>query len=98
MSTIRTPRPSRAERPAGGEPPLLVDPTILAIFGATGDLATRRLLPALYELAHDGALPHPPGLVGIARGEMTDGEFRAMAAAAVRRHLRCAPDDAVLTG
>src|SRR4051812_27426132 len=98
MSTIRTLRPGRAGRPAGGEPPLLVDPTILAIFAATGDLANRKLLPALYDLAHDGALPNRSGLVGIARSEMTDEEFRAMAAAAVQRHLRRAPDDAVLMG
>ena len=32
-------------------------PTTLVIFGATGDLARRKLLPALYNLAHDGALP-----------------------------------------
>src|SRR5690349_9934309 len=98
MSTIRTPPRSSAERPADGEAPLLVEPTSFAIFGATGDLASRKLLPALYDLAHDGALPNPFGLVGIARGEMTDEEFRAMAVAAVRRHARRAPGDAVLMG
>jgi glucose-6-phosphate 1-dehydrogenase len=36
---------------------LPVPPTVLAIFGATGDLAKRKLLPALYNLAHEGALP-----------------------------------------
>ena len=34
-----------------------VHPTTLTIFGATGDLAKRKLLPALYNLAHEGALP-----------------------------------------
>ena len=36
---------------------LPVPPTALVIFGATGDLAHRKLLPALYNLAHEGALP-----------------------------------------
>jgi glucose-6-phosphate 1-dehydrogenase len=36
---------------------LPVHPTALVIFGATGDLAHRKLLPALYNLAHEGALP-----------------------------------------
>ena len=36
---------------------LPVRPTALVIFGATGDLAHRKLLPALYNLAHEGALP-----------------------------------------
>jgi glucose-6-phosphate 1-dehydrogenase len=36
---------------------LPVHPTVLVVFGATGDLARRKLLPALYNLAHEGALP-----------------------------------------
>ena len=36
---------------------LPVRPTAITIFGATGDLAHRKLLPALYNLAHEGALP-----------------------------------------
>ena len=39
----------------------------LVIFGATGDLANRKLLPALYNLAHDGALPERFNLVGVSR-------------------------------
>jgi glucose-6-phosphate 1-dehydrogenase len=46
---------------------LPVDPTTLVIFGATGDLARRKLLPALYNLAHDGALPERFHLVGVSR-------------------------------
>ncbi|MGH2958165.1 MAG: hypothetical protein ACRDKE_01055, partial [Solirubrobacterales bacterium] len=34
-----------------------VDPTTMVIFGATGDLAHRKLLPAIYNLAHEGSLP-----------------------------------------
>jgi glucose-6-phosphate 1-dehydrogenase len=75
---------------------LPVHPTNLAIFGATGDLANRKLLPALYNLAHDGALPERFNLVGVSRSEMTDAEFREMATKAVRQFSRRAPDDAVL--
>ena len=58
---------------------LPVHPTALVIFGATGDLAQRKLLPALYNLAHEGALPERFALVGNARSEMTDEEFRQLA-------------------
>ena len=67
-----------------GENPLVaglerlpVRPTALVIFGATGDLAHRKLLPALYNLAHDGALPERFELVGVARRDQSDDEFRA---------------------
>jgi glucose-6-phosphate 1-dehydrogenase len=72
-------------------------PTVLAIFGATGDLSRRKLLPALYNLAHDGLLPERFGLVGISRSAMSDQEFRAFATDAVRKHSRRAPDPGVLT-
>ena len=75
---------------------LPVHPTNLAIFGATGDLANRKLLPALYNLAHDGALPERFNLVGISRSEMSDEEFREMAKTAVRQHSRRTPDEGVL--
>jgi glucose-6-phosphate 1-dehydrogenase len=75
---------------------LPVHPTALVIFGATGDLARRKLLPALYNLAHEGALPERFGLVGNARSEMTDEEFRAMAIASVREFSRRPPDEKVL--
>jgi glucose-6-phosphate 1-dehydrogenase len=87
-----------AENPlAAGLERLPVHPTILVIFGATGDLAQRKLLPALYNLAHDGALPERFHLVGVARTENTDDSFRDQAAEAIRRFSRRPPDDAVLT-
>jgi glucose-6-phosphate 1-dehydrogenase len=75
---------------------LPVHPTTLVIFGATGDLARRKLLPALYNLAHEGALPERFHLVGTSRGELSDEDFRAQAADAVRAHSRREPDPAVL--
>jgi glucose-6-phosphate 1-dehydrogenase len=71
-------------------------PTALTIFGATGDLARRKLLPALYNLAHEGALPERFAVLGVARGELTDEAFRAFAHAAIRRYSRRVPDEDVL--
>jgi glucose-6-phosphate 1-dehydrogenase len=75
---------------------LPVRPTALVIFGATGDLARRKLLPALYNLAHEGALPERFGLVGNARSEMDDDEFRQQAIQSVREFSRRPPDEKVL--
>jgi glucose-6-phosphate 1-dehydrogenase len=75
---------------------LPVHPTALVIFGVTGDLARRKLLPALYNLAHEGALPERFGLVGNARSTMTDDEFRQRAIESVREFSRRPPDDKVL--
>ena len=75
---------------------LPVHPTNLVIFGATGDLAKRKLLPAIYNLAHDGSLPERFNLVGVARSKMSDEQFREMAARAVREHSRRPPDEDVI--
>ena len=75
---------------------LPVHPTALVIFGATGDLARRKLLPAVYNLAHDGALPERFELIGSSRSEMSDLEFRTMMAEAVRAFSRRRPDRDVL--
>ena len=79
----------------GLEPPPL-HATSLVIFGATGDLARRKLLPAIYNLAHDGLLPTRFALVGIARSSMEDEEFRSLAADAVRQFSRRPPNEDVL--
>lgn len=52
------------------------DPCVLVIFGVTGDLAAKRLLPALYNLARDGQLPSHFACVGFARREKTNEQFR----------------------
>src|SRR5262245_10785497 len=54
-----------------------VDPCALAIFGASGDLTKRKLVPALHHLALAGLLPHQFGLVGLARADLTSDQFRA---------------------
>jgi glucose-6-phosphate 1-dehydrogenase len=53
------------------------EPVVFVLFGATGDLAKRLVLPALYRLASDGLLPRQWRLVGNGRGDVTDESFRA---------------------
>src|SRR3954451_943460 len=70
--------------------------TTLTIFGATGDLARRKLLPALYNLAHEGALPERFNLVGISRRDQSDDEFRDFAREAISQFSRREADEQVL--
>ena len=75
---------------------LPVHPTMLVIFGATGDLSNRKLLPAIYNLAHEGALPERFYLIGTSRSEMSHEEFRGRAREAITRYSRRRPDERVL--
>jgi glucose-6-phosphate 1-dehydrogenase len=96
MSTTDHPVDAENNPLTDGLERLPVHPTALVIFGATGDLAQRKLLPALYNLAHEGALPERFALVGNARSEMTDDAFRELAIASVRQFSRRSPDEKVL--
>lgn len=53
-----------------------VSPCTVVIFGATGDLTHRKLVPALYNLAIDGLLPANFSTIGVARRPLSDAEFR----------------------
>jgi glucose-6-phosphate 1-dehydrogenase len=64
------------------------DPCALVIFGASGDLTKRKLFPALYSLALRGLLPERFAVVGAARSEETDDEFRERMKAAVQEFGR----------
>ena len=75
---------------------LPIHPTTLVIFGATGDLAKRKLLPAIYNLAHEGALPERFNLVGVSRGDQTDEEFQKIARDSIEEFSRRPADDQVL--
>src|SRR3569623_116015 len=59
----------------------------LLLFGATGDLARRMLLPSLYALDADGLLPKPLRIIGTARTVLDDAAFRERARAALDEHL-----------
>jgi glucose-6-phosphate 1-dehydrogenase len=64
------------------------EPCVLTIFGASGDLTRRKLLPALYALAFRGLLPEQFAVVGVARTPETDDEFRARMREAVEEFGR----------
>jgi len=59
------------------QPGPVAGPAVFVLFGATGDLARRMVLPAVYRLACEGLLPPQWLLVGNGRGEITDENFRA---------------------
>lgn len=65
----------------------------IIVIGATGDLARRKLLPALYNLHVAGLLPKLGGIIGYARTEWTDDDFRAAAKAAVQEFSRTGLDE-----
>ena len=64
------------------------DPCLLVIFGASGDLTSKKLMPALYSLAFRRLLPEKFGIVGAARSEETDDAFRERMRQAVADHAR----------
>jgi len=91
--------PELAENPlATGLERTPVRSTAVVIFGAMGDLASRKLLPGIYNLAHEGALPERTALIGVSRSSMTDEAFRAHARESIDRFSRRRPDPDVLDG
>jgi glucose-6-phosphate 1-dehydrogenase len=64
------------------------DPCLFVIFGASGDLTTKKLMPAVYSLAFRRLLPESFGIVGAARTEEGDEEFRERMKRAVQEHAR----------
>ncbi|HEY7253574.1 MAG TPA: glucose-6-phosphate dehydrogenase [Methylomirabilota bacterium] len=75
---------------------LPVHPASFVLFGATGDLSQRKLMPAVYNLAHDGSLPQRFNLLGVSAGALSAEGFRDMFAYSVHRFSRRAPDEQVL--
>src|SRR5437667_4419365 len=70
-------------------------PCSIVIFGATGDLTHRKLVPALYNLAADGDLPPAVAIVGFARRKKSDEEFRRDLEEAARKFSRQAVRDEI---
>jgi glucose-6-phosphate 1-dehydrogenase len=64
------------------------EPFALTIFGASGDLTQRKLMPALYSLAFRRLLPDSYGVVGVSRTEMSTEEFRERMRQAIVEHSR----------
>ncbi len=77
---LRDPRDRRIPRVAG--------PCVLVMFGVTGDLARKKLLPAIYDLANRGLLPPGFSLVGFARRDWEDEDFAQLTYEAVKEHAR----------
>jgi glucose-6-phosphate 1-dehydrogenase len=68
-------------------------PTILVVFGATGDLMERKIVPALYHLREKGRLPERFRAVGFARRDIPDDAFRESLSDTVRAHHGTSPDE-----
>src|ERR1044071_2972361 len=85
--TSLTPNPLREGITAQRTP----EPCVLVIFGATGDLTHRKLVPALCNLAHEGQLPAQFAIVGFARRPKTNEEFRAELLQGVQQFSRFSP-------
>ena len=68
--------------------PRVAEPSVLVMFGVTGDLARKKLLPAIYDLANRGLLPPGFSLVGFARREWADEDFARETHEAVRQYAR----------
>ena len=95
MSTVAPVLESNPLR-EGLEQERVPEASCLVIFGASGDLTHRKLLPALYSLAHDGLLPAGQTIVGFARPDYTDDAFRMDIREACNKYARTRPvDDAV---
>jgi glucose-6-phosphate 1-dehydrogenase len=84
---LRDPQDRRLPRIAG--------PCSLVLFGVTGDLARKKLMPAVYDLANRGLLPPGFSLVGFARRDWASQDFGRVVHDAVRQHARTPFDDDV---
>jgi len=80
VNPLRDPRDRRLPRVPG--------PCALVVFGVTGDLARKKLIPAVYDLANRGLLPPGFVLVGFARRDWGDGDFEQLAKDAARNGAR----------
>ena len=72
------------------------DPTVLVVFGATGDLMERKIVPSLYYLFEKGHLPQRFRVIGVARRDIGDSGLRTAVADTVKRHSAKPPKSADL--
>ncbi|MFD1713545.1 glucose-6-phosphate dehydrogenase [Amnibacterium flavum] len=87
FNPLRLPSDRRLNRIAG--------PSSLVIFGVTGDLSRKKLMPAVYDLANRGLLPPGFALVGFARRDWEDQDFEKVVYDAVKQYARTPFDDDV---
>jgi glucose-6-phosphate 1-dehydrogenase len=79
------------EKPKTGERP--GDPCTIVVFGATGDLTRRKLLPALYNLRRYGLLPRDVAIVGVGRKDLKREEFVALMGADLKEFATAAVEE-----
>ena len=84
---LRIPSDRRLNRIAG--------PSGLVIFGVTGDLSRKKLMPAVYDLANRGLLPPGFSLIGFARRDWEDQDFERVVHDAVKEYARTPFDEDV---
>src|SRR5476651_447402 len=73
--------------------PMKVPPTVAVIFGATGDLTHRKIIPAFYHLAKNCLLPDDFAIVGFARRPKSDDDFRKDLTEALHKYSHTKPVD-----
>jgi glucose-6-phosphate 1-dehydrogenase len=71
------------------------DPCAMVIFGASGDLTKRKLIPALYNLAKDNLLSKEFAVIGFARNEMTSEQFRDMLSSEIKEFATSTVDPSI---
>ncbi len=88
MTDALKPRANPLRDPRDRRLPRVPDPCALVVFGVTGDLARKKLIPAVYDLANRGLLPPGFVLLGFARRDWGHGDFAALARDAAEAHAR----------
>ncbi|MEI6685663.1 MAG: glucose-6-phosphate dehydrogenase, partial [Planctomycetota bacterium] len=63
---------------------MAISPTTIVIFGASGDLTSRKLIPSLYRMDRKGRLPENIRIIGVARSPFDDNSFRLKMADAIK--------------
>src|SRR2546428_13742487 len=93
MSSVAAPTQELATNPLreGLDQERVPDASCLVIFGASGDLTQRKLIPALYSLAHDGLLPTGQTIIGFARPNYTADAFRMAMPEPAAKYARTGP-------
>jgi len=86
MNPVPNPNPLRD--PEDRRLPRIPEPCALVIFGVTGDLARKKLIPAVYDLANRGLLPAGFVVLGFARRDWGDGDFESLACESAKKYAR----------
>jgi glucose-6-phosphate 1-dehydrogenase len=85
---MTAPQANPLRSPGDRRLPRVPDPCTLVVFGVTGDLSRKKLIPAVYDLANRGLLPPGFALLGFARRDWGDGDFEQLAREAAQKGAR----------